>query len=156
MAPRTLFDLSEIDLNRTMFDVSEIEAVNPHRGAMRMLDGVIWTNDGFSRGVAFKDVGSDEFWVPGHIPGRPVLPGVLMIEAAAQFASFCTLKRLESKFMGFTGLDRVKFRGQVRPGNRLLILVDERDFRPRRSICDCQGMVDGALVFEGRITGMPM
>ena len=157
MAPKLLFNFSQIDLQHVQYDVAAIEAVNPHRGAMRMLDGLIWSNADFTKGLAFKDVGQDEFWVPGHIPGRPVLPGVFMIEAAAQLASFSTIKKLGSrKFIGFVGLDAVKFRGQVVPGDRLHVLVRQLDFRPRRFICDAQGIVDGNLVFEGRVTGMPI
>lgn len=157
MPPKLLFDCSQIDLNQIQYDVAAIELVNPHRGAMRMLDGIIWANENHSRGVAFKDIRHDEFWVPGHIPERPLFPGVLMVEAAAQLASFATLKRLiNAKFVGFVGLDLVKFRGQVTPGDRLILLVQEHDFRPRRTVCNCQGLVDGNLVFEGRITGMPM
>ena len=157
MPPKLLFDLSQVDLNQIQYGVAEIEAINPHRGAMRMLDGIIWASEDFTRGVAFKDVRPDEFWVPGHIPDRPLFPGVLMIEAAAQFASFSVLKRLpKANFLGFVGLDAVKFRGQVAPGDRLIILGEEREFRSRRNVCDCQGLVDGNLVFEGRVTGMPM
>ena len=157
MAPSLLFDLSKIDLNQVQYDVAAIEAVNPHRGAMRLLDGITWASDDFTLGLAFKDVRDDEFWVPGHIPGRPVLPGVLMIEAAAQLASFSVLKRLTGvKFLGFAGLDAVKFRGQVVPGDRLFILVRQRDFRPRRFICNSQGLVNGKLVFEAQVTGMPL
>ena len=156
MAPPLLFDISGIDLNRVQVDVAGIEAVNPHRGAMRMLDGINYFSDDFSLGVAFKDVRADEFWVPGHIPGRPLFPGVLMIEAAAQFASYVTLLHVDASFMGFTGLDHVKFRGQVVPGDRLHILMKRVEVRRQRSICDSQGVVNGALVFEARVTGMLM
>ena len=92
MAPPRIFDISQVDLNQVQFDVDGLEAVNPHRGAMRMLDGVIWYNQEDGLAVAFKDVNEQEFWVAGHIPGRPLLPGVLMLEAGAQLASFMTLK----------------------------------------------------------------
>lgn len=60
------------------------------------------------------------------------------------------------KFIGFAAVDEVKFRGQVVPGDRLYILIHGTDLRPRRSICKAQGVVNGNLVFEGTITGMPM
>ncbi len=157
MVPSLLFDISDIDLNQIQIGTQEIERVNPHRGAMRMLDGIIWANETLDRAVAFKDVRADEFWVPGHIPGRPIFPGVLQIEAAAQLASYMFLCRLEGqRFMGFAGVDDVKFRGQVVPGDRLLLLGVEIECRPRRSICALQGLVRGTMVFEARITGMPM
>lgn len=157
MVPPLLFDISGIDLSRTMFGVAEIEAVNPHRPPMRLLDGVCWISEDQKRAVAFKDVRADEFWVAGHIPGRPIFPGVLMIEAGAQLASFLFLRRMpQCRFLGFVGADQIKFRGQVTPGDRLILLGQEIEFRPRRCICAIQGLVRGTMVFEGQITGMPM
>lgn len=159
MAPPLLFDISQIDLKKIVHGPDEIERVNPHRGCMRLLDGVVfdelWGQP--TRLIAFKDVRNDEFWCEGHIPGRPIFPGVLMIEAAAQCASFVSLRKLgDQAFMGFAGVDGVKFRGMVKPGDRLYILVEETEFRRRRSVCKTQGYVDGNLVFEAEITGMPM
>jgi len=154
--PVTLLDLSDIDLDAVMFCPDDIEAVNPHRGVMRLLDGVIWQNEGASRAVAYKDIRDDEFWVPGHIPGRPLFPGVLMLEAAAQLASFMFLRRMDGqKFLGFTGIEDVRFRGQVVPGHRLYILGEEVQFKPRRCICQVQGQVEGKIVFDAKILGMP-
>ncbi len=107
--------------------------------------------------MAYKDIREDEFWVAGHIPGQPIFPGVLMIEAGAQLASFSCLQRMPGQaFMGFAGVECVKFRGQVFPGDRLYILLKEREFRRRRCVCDIQGLCRGTQVFEGVITGMPM
>ena len=157
MAPSLLFDLQGIDLERELYDTAAVEAINPHRGAMRLIDAVVYESDDQIDYVAYNDIGHDEFWVPGHIPGRPIFPGVLMIEAAAQLSSFITLKKLgEPAFMGFAGVDDVKFRGQVKPGDRLIILAHEIENRRRRSICQTQGLVDGNLVFEATIRGMRM
>ena len=157
MAPSLLFDLQGIDLERDLYDTAAVEAINPHRGAMRLIDAVVYESDDQIDYVAYNDIGHDEFWIPGHIPGRPIFPGVLMIEAAAQLSSFITLKKLgEPAFMGFAGVDDVKFRGQVKPGDRLIILAHEIENRRRRSICQTQGLVDGNLVFEATIRGMRM
>ena len=159
MAQKPLFDISDLDQSRIAYDASAIDAVNPHRGAMRQLDGIFYCDPGFEGGVAFKDVRDDEFWVDGHIPGRPLMPGVLMIEAAAQFASFLSAKqgmRPEGGFLGFTGVEQAKFRGTVEPGDRLLILVEQVESRPRRFICQTQGLVEGRPVFEARVVGMPI
>ena len=87
MAPSLLFDLSKYDLNTVKFGVDVIESINPHRGAMRLLDGVYDCNlQAPAEVLAYKDIRDDEFWVPGHVPGRPLFPGVLMLEAAAQLA----------------------------------------------------------------------
>lgn len=158
MAPQLLFDLSQHDLDRVLHGPEFIESFNPHRGDMRLLDAILWEDiDPEAEAIGYKDVRDDEFWVPGHIPGRPIFPGVLMIEAAAQFASYLT-KRLFSieSFIGFAGVDGVKFRGQVVPGDRLYLLIKGVNLKPRRSIFQAQGVVNGNLVFEAVITGMPI
>lgn len=157
MAPPLLLDLSQINLDQVVCTAKQIEQVNPHRGQMRLLDGIIWLEENFDSALAYHDVADDEFWVPGHIPGRPIFPGVLMIETAAKLASFLFIKRLGQKcFTGFAGVDKVRFRGQVVPGDRFFLLCQVVNFRPRRSICDVQGIVNSKLVFEGTVTGMPI
>ena len=80
-----------------------------------------------------------------------------MIESAAQMASYLSFELFKhDKFMGFGGVDAVKFRGAVTPPAIMYIILKLVDVRPRRIICDAQGIVDGKLVFEGRITGMPV
>ena len=157
MASEPLIDIFKMDLNALHMGVEQIEAINPHRGDIRMLDGVVWADEGWAHGVAFKDVTHDEFWVPCHIPGRPIFPGVLMLEAAAQMASLMTKKRMpEIEFLGFIGVDDCRFRGQVVPGDRLYILIKEKSLKPRRAVTYTQGWVGEKLVFEAEITGMPI
>ena len=159
MAPQLLFDLSAYDLDRVLHDADYIESLNPHRGAMRLLDAIVWENidANNTQAIGYKDVRDDEFWVPGHIPGRPLYPGVLMIESAAQFASYVTMRKFEKvNFIGFAGVDNVKFRGQVVPGDRLYVLINGTNMKRRRAICEAQGVVNGNLVFQATITGMPM
>lgn len=157
MVPSLLFDLGGVDLDAVQFDVQEIERTNPHRGDMRLLDGVTFAADDFLCAIAYKNIRDDEFWVAGHIPGRPLFPGVLMIEAAAQLASFMTIRKWPKlRFLGFTRVNKVSFRGQVVPGDKLYILAKAVNFRPRRFICAAQGMVNGSLVFEAQVVGMPI
>lgn len=156
MAPPLLFDISDIDTSQLVYDVPAIEKINPHRGAMRLLDGIVYATDDLVHTLAYRDVRDDEFWVDGHIPGRPIFPGVLMVEAGAQLSSFTCLSKLKTQFMGFTGLQDVKFRGQVTPGDRLYILCEQTELRPRRCTSSVQGLVNGSLVFEAKIIGMPM
>lgn len=155
MSAKLLFDISQIDLNAVAVSAEEVGLINPQSGDMRQLDHVIWVNDDSSRAIGVKLVRHDEFWVPGHIPGRPLLPGVLMIEAAAQLSSVLYRKRTsEEQFIGFTRCNKTAFRGQVVPGDTLYLLAQEVEFRPRRMICACQGVVNGNLVLETEITGM--
>ena len=108
--------------------------------------------------VGFKDLAEDEFWVRGHIPGRPLMPGVLMLEAAAQLSSFCIAKMNPDKnrFIGFGGIEDVKFRTQVEPGSRLYLLAKFLEIRPRRVKMATQGIVNGQLAFQATIIGMPI
>jgi len=158
MVPPLIFDISNVDFDQVRYDVPAIERINPHRGAMRMLDGVFHLSSDLTEAVAFKDIRHDEFWVPGHIPDRPLFPGVLMIEAAAQLASFLTKHHLNEKqqdgFVGFVGAEGIKFRDQISPGSRLLLLNKITQFRRRHSVCTSQGLVNGTLVFEATIKGM--
>ncbi len=155
MPPTTLYDLSKIDMNHVSHDIEFIRTINPQRGDMEHLNGITYVDQ--EGVIGFKEVRADEFWVPGHIPGRPLLPGVIMIEAAAQVASFYTkvVQKWEG-FIGFGGVDAVKFRGQVAPGCRLYIMVRLTWKRHRRICCDAQGIVNGNVVFEGKITGAQM
>jgi len=162
MPPTLLIDPSEIDFDVVQFGVDVIEDINPQRGDMRHLDGICWAQGDHPKyglsAVGFKDCTEDEFWVPGHIPGRRLLPGVIMIEVAAQLAAFMIKRfRGETGFLGFLGCDKVKFRGQVPPGKRLYILGQEIRYRKNRLfVCSTQGLCDGDLVFEAQITGMPL
>lgn len=156
MAPQLLFDISDIDYGQAVYDAAAIEKVNPHRGAMRLIDKIVYATDDLTYTMACREVRDDEFWVPGHIPGRPIFPGVLMLEAGAQLASFVCLSKQGIEFMGFAGLEDVKFRGQVVPGDRLDILCELVELRARRSKSRVQGVVGDRLVFEAMIIGMPL
>ena len=155
MPPQFLFDISGIDLSRVLFDQEQIRQANPQRGDMEMLNGVVYAAPDAGRIIGYKDVREDEFWVAGHIPGRPLLPGVLMIEAAAQLASFYTrLYDGWKGFIGFGGVDDCKFRQQVTPGCRMFLIGQKQWERHRRIHCRIQGVVNGQLAFETGITGV--
>jgi 3-hydroxyacyl-[acyl-carrier-protein] dehydratase len=155
VASNPFLDLSTIDLNAVAVDRATVGTINPHTGDMRHLDHVIWLNEDQSMAVGVKHVRDDEFWVPGHIPGRPLLPGVIMIEAAAQLSSVLyKLRSQEEQFLGFTRCEDTTFRGQVVPGDTLYLISREVTFRARRFISQNQGIVNGSIVFESKITGM--
>ena len=155
MPPRFIFDLSEIDLTKVVFDKEAICEVNPQRYEMQQLDGVIWYNKEKYLALGYRDITENEFWIRGHIPGRPLMPGVIMIEAAAQLSSVI-MKRVYNfqGFMGFAGIGKAKFRKPVEPGQRLYILAHITKYHPRKYTCTAQGVVDGAMVFETELSGL--
>lgn len=156
MPPVLLFDLSQLDLLASpVFDKEAVCRVNPQRYEMQQLDGVLWYDQQRSLVLGYKDVTTSEFWVRGHIPGRPLMPGVIMIEAAAQLLSFFTKQILEEKgFLGFGGIESAKFRSPVTPGCRLYLLEHVFERRSRRVSATAQGVVGGTMVFESVISGV--
>ena len=157
MPPQFVFDISAIDLNQIVFDQEAIREANPQRGDMEMLNGIVYAEPSLGRIIGYKDVRADEFWVPGHIPGRPLFPGVLMVECAAQLASFYTRKFVGWKgFIGFGGVEDTKFRQQVPPGVRIYLLGQKLWERHHRIKCTVHGIVNGQMVFVTGIVGTEM
>ncbi len=156
MPPPLLFDLSQIDLTaKPVFDREAILKVNPQQYEMQQLDGVIWYDKEKFLILGYKDVTSDEFWVHGHIPDRPLMPAVIMVEAAAQLASFFVKQIYEmGGFIGFAGIDSAKFRSLVEPGQRLYLLCHITTFKRRKFTASAQGVVDDAMVFETIVSGL--
>jgi 3-hydroxyacyl-[acyl-carrier-protein] dehydratase len=158
MPPELQFDLSTIDLSQVIADKEEIRKHNPQRFEMEHLDGIIYVDPSSNLIIGYKDVRPDEFWVRGHIPGFPLLPGVIMCEAAAQLCSFYIMRYspIEADFIGFGGMEDVRFRRTVKPGERLILVGKANKLHRRQTLFTVQGMVDGVMVFHGDIIGVAM
>ncbi len=157
MPPPQILDPTTLDFSNLLADRAEIARVNPHRHEFALLDGVLFLDTAQGVYAGYHDVREDAFWVRGHVPGRPLFPGVLMIEAAAQLASYLYHRLFPNMgFLGFTGVDDVKFRGVVAPPCRFVIVGRGIQMRPRRMLCASQGFVGSTMVFEAVITGMPV
>ena len=156
MPPALLFDLSSFDLKADpLVDKKAICQINPQAHEMQHLDGILWFDRDKHLVLGYKDVTDQEFWIRGHIPGRPLMPGVIMIEAGAQLLSFYVKEVLkEPGFVGFGGIKEAKFRSTVVPGSRLLLLGHAISIKKRKQTFKVQGVVDGAMVFEATIEGL--
>ena len=153
--PAPLIDLSKIDLSKIEFDGEAIAEVNPQSYEMSQLDGIIWHDLANMLCLGYKDITDSEFWIRGHLPGRPIMPGVIMVESAAQLCSFF-MKRIYGLdgFIGFSGIGKTKFRNTVLPGSRLHLLGHIDKVRSRQFSASVQGIVDDKIVFDTVISGM--
>ena len=154
-----LVDLSQIDFSRPIAGLEEIRKYNPQRFEMEQLTAVVYANQQDVSCVGYKDVSDKEFWVRGHMPGLPIMPGVLILECIAQLCSFVTQKydMLGADIVGFGGLEEVRFRDPVLPGDRLIVMCRlSKVRRGRMIVCDFQAVVKDKIVAEGILKGVPI
>jgi 3-hydroxyacyl-[acyl-carrier-protein] dehydratase len=131
----------------------EIEAILPHRDPFLLLDEVVELEPG-KRVVARKKVRDDEFWTRGHFPGRPVMPGVLIVEAMAQAGAVAVLSEEENRgrIALFAGIDDVRFKRIVEPGDELELTCELEAVRGPIGRGKARATVDGKLAARGTLT----
>jgi beta-hydroxyacyl-ACP dehydratase FabZ len=132
-----------------MLDVVEIQKMLPHRYPFLFVDRVIEVVPGKSI-VGIKNVTVDEPFFQGHFPGRPIMPGVLMVEAMAQAAGVLVYKSIETddKMVYFMSIDKAKFRRPVVPGDQLRLEVEAIQNRGKVWKFAGKALVDGKVVCE--------
>lgn len=154
-----ILDPATLTLDPPLVSLDEIRKLIPQRGHIEQLSAIVHHDPETGIVAGYKDVTENEFWVAGHMPGLPLMPGVMMCEAAAQICSYFVAKfdLLGCEMLGFGGLDSVRFRGVVRPGDRLVIVAQKLRVRRGALIqCRFQCFVDGAIVCEGELRGIPI
>jgi 3-hydroxyacyl-[acyl-carrier-protein] dehydratase len=154
-----IIDPSLLDLDNPIADIEAIRKLNPQRHEMEQLTAILYEDLSRMSCAALKEITSDEYWVRGHMPGMPLMPGVMMLEAVAQLSSYFSQKHdlLGAAMVGFGGVDKVRFRGVVTPGDRLILMVElVRVRRGRMIVAAFQGVVDGNLILDGVLRGIPI
>jgi 3-hydroxyacyl-[acyl-carrier-protein] dehydratase len=158
MPPVSHLNPADLDLQKVLADREAIRKVNPQRFEMEQLTAIVYVDREKNIVAGYKDVAMDEFWIRGHMPDYPLMPGVLMCEAAAQLCGYyCfTAGILQGDFIGFGGMENVRFRGTVHPGDRLVLIARAEKLHRRQTVFNVQGFVGNTMVFHADIIGVPM
>lgn len=131
----------------------ELEAILPHRDPFLLIDEVIELEPG-KRAVARKTVRADEWYLAGHFPGRPIMPGVLMVEGLAQTGAVIVLTQEEhrGKMVLFGGINDIRFKRVVEPGDTLEYICELETMRGPVGRGKIKATVDGKLAVRGTLT----
>lgn len=135
-----------------MLESQEIQAIIPHRYPFLLVDRIIELDKG-KRAVGIKNVSNGDSFFQGHFPGHPIMPGVLIIEALAQVGTVAILTMPEYEgYLGlFAGLDDVKFKKQVIPGDQLRLEVELVKLRKTFGVAKGRAYVGEDLAAEGTL-----
>lgn len=160
MPAQAIYDYTKFNYDKPLFTLDDIRKVNPQRHEMEQLSGIVFVDREAHGIIGFKDVSEDEFWIKGHMPGFPLMPGVLLCEAAAQLAGFYARKYdilQAGDYLGFGGMNDVRFRSPVFPNCRLIIVARATLIKVKRMAqFEFQGFVNDKQVFNGEMIGVPI
>jgi 3-hydroxyacyl-[acyl-carrier-protein] dehydratase len=136
------------------FEISKVMDFLPHRYPFLLIDRVIESEPDKSLS-ALKNVTVNEPFFQGHFPGQPIMPGVLILEAMAQATGLLAFSSMndghESKLYMLVGIDKVRFRGQVVPGDQLILNVLLKRNMRGIGMFECEALVDGTVIAEAEL-----
>ena len=134
----------------TVLDINEIKKILPHRYPMLLVDRILEVEP-MKRAVGIKNITANEMQFLGHFPNEPIMPGVLLIEAMAQVGGVAMLYPEENRGLipFFTGIDKLRFRHPVIPGDQLVMRADIEKIKGRMGKVKAQCHVGDTLCAEG-------
>lgn len=135
-----------------MLDIEQIKEIIPHRYPFLLIDRILEVEEGH-KAIGIKNVTANEEFFNGHFPDFPVMPGVLIVEALAQVGAVAMLKKEENRgrLALFAGIDKCRFKRQVKPGDQLRLEVEMIRFKGPMGKGKAIATVDGELVCETEI-----
>lgn len=155
---KALIDLSTLDLSRDVMPEEELRSLIPHRYEFQMIDGICHLDQELGIVVGYKKWDEDAWWGRGHVPGRPLMPGVLMVESCAQVSTVLMKKRMnwEGGFIGLAGLDNVRFRGTITPPALVHFVSKVGQHSSRMARYPAQCFMNGKMVMEMELLGVQL
>ena len=138
-----------------MLDINEIKKILPHRYPFLLVDKIIELEPG-KKIVGLKNVTANEEFFNGHFPDYPVMPGVLIVEALAQTGAVgvLSLEQYRGKLALFAGIDKLRFKRQVFPGDQLRLEIEVTKLRSSIGKCDATAYVGDNVAVSGELTFM--
>ena len=146
-------DLTAFDYANPLVGLDDIRAVNPQRYEFEILSGIVHVDPPKGVIVGFKDLALDEFWTRGHMPGYPVLPGVLMIEALVQASAWVVRTALDFRPSVIVLKDarNVTYKSFLAPGRVMRIECECKELNEQESTFAARGEVDGREIVKGKL-----
>ena len=131
-------------------NVSELERILPHRKPMLLLDEAEKTGD--NTGISHCTIKGDEFFLMGHFPGKPVVPGVILCEMLAQTCGVILADETDGKTPFFTSIEKIRFKNPVLPGDTIEFQCEITKSKKPFYFAEGKGFVGGKLCIEGNIS----